>query len=227
MHGQSETSNLPRTVWVLAHSLILLLVAWLLLGGGITEIGHLLGQDWPAGDPTRRGWLLTFGIVLWLRMALGAFVLLKRRFAWSECISVIGAVAFYQLGFALLGAASPTPTEPIDGLAIAVFALGSALNTAAEVARKRFKDDPANAGRLYTGGPFSLVRHPNYLGDVLWALGWAMMTRNPWAFLLPAIAAAGFVLFFIPQLSAYLAGRYGEQYEDWARRTTRLVPFVY
>ena len=71
------------------------------------------------------------------------------------------------------------------------------------------------------------MRHPNYLGDILWALGWALMTRNAWALLIPIVAASGFVFMFIPQLSAYLAERYGAQFDDWASATKRLVPFVY
>jgi len=35
------------------------------------------------------------------------------------------------------------------------------------------------------------------------------------------------VFFFIPQLSAYLAGRYGDDYVAWAATTKRLIPFVY
>jgi protein-S-isoprenylcysteine O-methyltransferase Ste14 len=35
------------------------------------------------------------------------------------------------------------------------------------------------------------------------------------------------VLFFIPDLSGYLKQKYGEQYEERAQRTKRLVPFVW
>ena len=53
------------------------------------------------------------------------------------------------------------------------------------------------------------------------------MTLNPWAFALPALAAAGFVFFFIPSLSGYLADRYGDEYAAWAARTPKLVPGLY
>ena len=72
-----------------------------------------------------------------------------------------------------------------------------------------------------------MVRHPNYFGDVVWLSGWALLTLNPWAFVLPALATAGFIIFFIPQLSAYLAGRYGDDYTAWAVTTRKLIPFVY
>lgn len=142
-------------------------------------------------------------------------------------MAVIGAVAFYQFGFATFGATTPAPLDGFDVVAVALFLTGSTFNTGSEIQRKRFKEIPANKGRLYTQGLFSLVRHPNYLGDILWALGWALMTRNAWSMLIPAVATAGFVFMFIPQLSAYLAQRYSPQYEDWAKRTKRLFPYIY
>ena len=227
MHGHEETSFVPRTVWTAAHLLIVGIAAWLYFVGGMATVGNWFGAMWQAGDLGRRIVLIVFAIALWGRMAVTAHVLLKRRFGWSECISVIGAVAFYQLGFALLGGGTAVGLNALDLLGIALFALGSYVNTAAEMQRKHFKAKPENKGRLYTEGLFGLVRHPNYFGDVLWALGWAVVAHNIWAFAIPMVAAAGFVFKFIPELSAYLADRYGEQYEDWAQRTKRLIPFVY
>jgi protein-S-isoprenylcysteine O-methyltransferase Ste14 len=227
MHGVPETTHLPRTVWTVAHLVIVLAVGWLYFGGGIATVGDVFGQPWQAGDFGRRLVLMGFAITLWLRMSVTAYVLLKRRFDWPECGSVIGAVAFYQVGFAIFGATAAASLSAVDLLAVGLFALGSTFNTGAEVQRKRFKSDPAKQGQLYTQGLFALVRHPNYLGDILWALGWAVLTRNGWAIAIPAVAVAGFVFMFIPQLSAYLAERYGKQYEDWAGRTKRLIPYIY
>ncbi len=170
---------------------------------------------------------MAFAIILWVRLTMTGFVFLKRRFGWEECLSVIGAVAFYQFGFALLGIATSSPLSAVDLVSVGLFGLGSVFNTGAEFQRKRFKDNPENDGKLYTQGLFSVVRHPNYLGDVLWALGWALMTRNVWALLIPVVAAVGFAFFFIPQLSAYLSQRYDKQFESWAKRTKRLIPYIY
>jgi protein-S-isoprenylcysteine O-methyltransferase Ste14 len=227
MHGSHEITQLPRMAWTMVHLVFVLAVAWLYFGGGISVVGNWFGQSWYPGDPSRRLLLMAFGITLWMRMSFTAFVLLKRRFEWTECIAVIGAVAFYQFGFALLGATSLAPLSAIDLIAAGLFILGSYLNTGSEIQRKKFKTNSFNNGKLYSGGLFSVVRHPNYLGDILWALGWAAATRNIWAVLISLVAAVGFVFLFIPQLSAYLSKQYGEQYEDWARRTKRLIPFVY
>ena len=209
------------------HILVVLGVAWVYFGGGITIIGQWFGQAWHAADFGRRVLLLSYAVILLVRMYVTAFVLLTRRFDWTECIAVIGAVVFYQFGFALLGATSVTPLNAIDLLSVGLFALGSYLNTGSEVQRKKFKENPLNQGKLYTGGMFGVVRHPNYLGDILWASGWAVATHNVWAFVIPILAAAGFVFKFIPELSSYLSRRYGTQYVDWANKTKRLLPYIY
>ena len=227
MHGYEETSFVPRAVWTAAHFLIVLIVAWLYFGGGIATVGDWFGASWQAGNLGRRVVLILFAIALWVRMTVTAFVLLKRRFGWSECISVIGAVAFYQLGFALLGGGTQVELHARDLFGVGLFVLGSCVNTVAELQRKRFKARPENQGKLYTEGLFAVVRHPNYLGDVLWALGWAVLAHNFVAFVIPAVAAAGFIFKFIPELSAYLSDRYGQQYEGWAERTKRIFPHIY
>ncbi len=227
MHGHKEISNLPRTTLTVTHLLILSFSGWLLLGGGFEWIGRSLGLEWRAGNESRRLLLMVFGVVLWLRMAATVFVFLKRKFDWNECVSVIAAVAIYQIGFGMLGASSRPVLSGQDYLAGAMFLLGSYLNTGSELQRKKFKDNPKNKGKLHTQGLFRLVRHPNYLGDSLWVSGWAMMTRNWWAGLIALACISGFVLGFIPQLSAYLASRYGEQYEAWTKKTKKLVPYIY
>lgn len=227
MHGEQEKTALPRFVWIVAHGLLVACAAWLLLAGGAERLGDWTGLLLNGDAPRRRVLLFLCGVVLWLRMTVTALVLLERRVLWSEVGAVLIALATYQLGFALLGAGAEAPLGVIDAGAVAIFVLGSALNTGSEVARRRFKHDPSNRGRLYTRGPFRLVRHPNYLGDLLWVSGWALLTRNPWAALIPLALFSGFVFLFIPQLSRYLAKRYGDDYRQWAEQTRRIIPFVY
>ena len=49
---------------------------------------------------------------------------------------------------------------------------GILLELVSELQRKRFKDDPANKGKPYAGGLFSLARSINYGGYTLWRGGY-------------------------------------------------------
>lgn len=121
---------------------------------------------------------------------------------------------------------------PLGGLAfagLALFAIGFLLEAVADAQLARFKADPAHAGQLYTGGLFSLCRHPNYLGEILlwWGLGLlaAAITGREWALVGPAL-----LTFFVmkvsgvPPLELVLAARPG--FEAWAKRVPALWPRI-
>lgn len=227
MHGERETSRLPRTVWVVLHAAQVGVALWILLGGGYAVIGRWFGATWTAGDPARRVVLAVFAVVLWLRMTLTGLYILQRRFGWSEAAPVIFASAIYQWGFALLGAGAHGRFDVLDGIGIAMYAIGSAFNTGSELQRRAFKARPEHAGKLYRGGLFALTRHPNYFGDTLWGLGWALVTHAGWSAVIVAIEVSGFVFSQIPTLDRYLEAHYGDAYRDWARQTRRFIPFIY
>jgi|SRR5436190_4456026 len=81
--------------------------------------------------------------------------------------------------------------------------------------------------RLVDSGPYSIIRHPGYLGVITLWLGAAMASANG-----PATA-----LIAIPLLRAYkqrieaeesmLASAFSQEYKAYAERTWRLVPFIY
>jgi protein-S-isoprenylcysteine O-methyltransferase Ste14 len=228
MHGKEEVSKASRVLCTLMHAVLLSLAAWIYFGdGGAVVFSWLSLEDFARGDVTRHAVLFAFGVVLFLRMFLVHFYLLKRRFGWDEFGGVVVALIIYQVIFALLGVSTRTEIGIVDVAAVIVFVLGSYLNTGSELQRKRFKDNPANKRMLYTGGLFRLARHINYFGDILWVTAWAVVTRNIWSAAIPVALTLSFIFSFIPNLSKYLKERYGEQYEEWARTTKKLIPFVY
>ena len=80
---------------------------------------------------------------------------------------------------------------------------------------------------LKTDGLYSLLRHPAYTGSLLSFLGFGLALNN-WL----ALAAA-----FIPVLAAFihrinveekmLTTQFGEEYINYKKRTSRLVPWIY
>jgi protein-S-isoprenylcysteine O-methyltransferase Ste14 len=81
--------------------------------------------------------------------------------------------------------------------------------------------------RLVSTGPYRWLRHPNYAGLGLIALGTALMLRSP------AAAATALVLWLPAMLlrmrdeERKLHRRLGAAYSEYARRSWRLLPGIY
>jgi protein-S-isoprenylcysteine O-methyltransferase Ste14 len=79
---------------------------------------------------------------------------------------------------------------------------------------------------LVTTGPYRYVRHPSYLGALVFVFGWGFVFRTPIGIVFTA-------LFLIPLVARMnseerlLASEFGEPYEEYRRRTSRLVPGIY
>ena len=88
--------------------------------------------------------------------------------------------------------------------------------------RRSFSIIP-EARRLVTGGPYSLSRHPVYLGEIATAIGINLATAG-W---LSALAIAYFVaceLLRIRWEERILAQTFPNEYSDYARRVPRYLP---
>ncbi len=179
------------------------------------------------GDPTRRALLVAAMVIVHLRMTLTLFVFLRRAIGWEEALSVPMAFAIYFLGFALLGRGEPAPVGALGYTGVALFIIGSATNTLSESLRHQWKRDPANRGKLYTGGLFRYAVHVNYFGDLLWVLGLACIAGNPWGFAIPVALFCFFAFYNAPMLDRHLEKRYGDAFRSYRKKTAWLVPFVF
>lgn len=75
---------------------------------------------------------------------------------------------------------------------------------------------------LATTGPYALVRHPLYVGNLLLLAGFAFASNLWWSWLLLAAILAGFYPPAIQREDEYLHGKFGHAWERW-RDTTRAV----
>ena len=148
-------------------------------------ISDIFGIDFIAGNVYRKICLLSFGVIMYVRMNLTIFYLLNRKIPIDELFGIITACDSYQISYVLLGGWQSEPLNVLDFLGVLLFIIGSYFNTYSEFQRKRFKNDPNNKGKLYTQGLFQYARHINYFGDVCWVTGWAIITNNIWAGIIP------------------------------------------
>lgn len=108
----------------------------------------------------------------------------------------------------------------ITGLSIRVFVAGSTPKRTS--GRNTVKGQRANS--LNTGGMYSLMRHPLYLGNFLVALGPVMDFRLWWLILLYIFL---FWLYYERIMFAeeeFLRRKFGDAYLEWADRTSAFLP---
>jgi protein-S-isoprenylcysteine O-methyltransferase Ste14 len=119
--------------------------------------------------------------------------------------------------------------DAIRWLGVGLFAVGGALRIwPVFVLGRRFSGlvaiQPGHA--LVTSGVYGVIRHPSYLGLLVNSLGWALAFRSGVGVLLTA--------FTIPPLIArihaeerLLRTQFGNEYDAYRSRTSRLLPGIY
>lgn len=84
---------------------------------------------------------------------------------------------------------------------------------------------PLPDARLVETGSYRLARHPIYGGLILGAFGWGLATASPIA-IAGAAALAGFFDLKSRREEVWLAEKYAG-YDEYRRRTRRLLPWIY
>jgi protein-S-isoprenylcysteine O-methyltransferase Ste14 len=227
VYGEYGRSSRPKAALTALHSGGVLAAWWLLFGGGFETVGRWTGAALPVGDALRRLVIFACAVVYFARVCFTLFYLTRRRFGWGEAFGIGLYVIFVDVFFALLGGTNPRPLGAAANIGGLLYLLGSYLNTGSEYLRHVWKKKPENQGRLYTQGLFRYAMHINYFGDEVLFTGYALITGSPWALIVPALMAAGFLFINVPMLDTYLKKRYGADFDDYSRRTKKFIPFLY
>lgn len=80
--------------------------------------------------------------------------------------------------------------------------------------------------RLVTDGIYGMIRHPSYLGLIVLGFGWALAFRSGVGLLLAALMIPT-VLARIKPEDSLLHEQFGEEYDAYSSRTSRLIPGLY
>src|SRR5215467_2847145 len=122
-----------------------------------------------------------------------------------------GSVILFWLGILLM----------YTGIALRLYAiivLGVFFTTTVAVAAEQ---------PVIEGGPYRLIRHPSYTGFLLILLGFGLSLTNNWLSLLVIIGCVliGFSYRIWVEEHVHKA-QLGQRYQEYMRRTKRLIPFV-
>jgi len=80
--------------------------------------------------------------------------------------------------------------------------------------------------RLITTGLYRHLRHPRYLGGVLFAIGFALLFRS-WIGLVGSAMFLGVILFRIKDEEVLMHQEFGQEWETYCQQSWRLMPLLY
>ncbi|HVX26223.1 MAG TPA: DUF1295 domain-containing protein [Parafilimonas sp.] len=227
LYGQKSSSIPQKIVIHLIEIAFIWFSYWILFQKGGSWCENYLHIHNAVKGFDRRIIIFSFNIITFLRLAYMMFFLLKRKIPWQEAVNIPFAFALYFVGYALFVLPVGLSIDALDYFAIALFITGCVLNTGGEILRNTWKQKPQNKGKLYTKGFFKYARHINYFGDILWVTAYAITTRNWYAVSIPIFLFCFFAFYNAPKLDKYLRTKYGDAFEDYAKTTKMLIPFIY
>jgi steroid 5-alpha reductase family enzyme len=200
-----------------------------------------------AETPSQRAWLVLCLVGLW-GVRLAAYLAWRNRgheedrryqairrrnepnFALKSLWLIFGfqAVLAWVISLPLVGAiASDTPLGPLDGLGVALWAVGVFFEAVGDWQLAQFKADPANAGRVMDSGLWRYTRHPNYFGDfcVWWGLYLVALSAGAWWSIIgPLIMSFLLLRFSGVRLLERDIGERRPAYAEYVRRTNAFFP---
>jgi protein-S-isoprenylcysteine O-methyltransferase Ste14 len=80
---------------------------------------------------------------------------------------------------------------------------------------------------LVTHGPYHWVRHPLYTVATIWLISLSILGANWFMLAMTCLAFMGLAVLVIPREETELRRNFGNEYQDYMKRTGRFVPRLY
>jgi steroid 5-alpha reductase family enzyme len=171
--------------------------------------------------------LILCSFIFYIRLVISLFVFIKRKVNWFEGIAVGILYGIVVAMFAVWGSRINEAVLFWDVTGFTLFCIGSFINSVSDYQRYVWKMQRENQGRIYTGGLFRYAMHINYFGDGLMFFGFAIVTQNFMSFIPVLLIILNLILLQIPSLDAHLNNKYGTEFEEYASKTKKFIPFIY
>lgn len=174
-----EDASLVDRVWGLLF--LLEAVTWALLGDGLLErrvllvamvavwslrlSGYITRRNWGGGEDKRYAAMRARNPERFPRRSLVTVFWLQGLLAF-----VIGGPLYYPM------LRADTGLNWVDGLAVVVFVVGFSFEAVGDWQLSRFLADESNRGKVMDQGLWRYTRHPNYFGDTVVWVGFALVS---------------------------------------------------
>ena len=169
------------------------------------------------------------GIAIGLYSLMVACLYVVRLRPVSKFAGAIPCAAAILGGFLMSGLLLLTPREDLPLwariMACVLVVIGNAFAIVIMMRLGRSFSILPEGRRLITQGPYAVVRHPLYLAEAVTVLGMMINFISPWALLLVIVQLA-LQIVRIHYEEKVLKEHFPE-YEDYAKKTWRLIPGLY
>ena len=219
--------SIPAKILMALGVLTGIITAILLVSDYSEWLMNATGPVSSEGDRLRILIMLICCLIYFFRFTFSLFVFVQRKIAWLEAIVV--SILFYMMFYYFCFSAGSYggSVGVLDFIGVALFLSGSAINVVADYQKFAWKKESKNRGKLYTSGLFRYSMHINYFGDALGYFGLALITHNAVCVSISLGMMVYFIGFEIPLLDRHLKQKYTKEFEAYARRTKKFVPFIY
>lgn len=222
---RSAVTPSPRlALFTIAATLVYLGLAILGSGGFAAFLSH------PALIALAITLFLLTGVALFTEGNLSSGEREDRGNRWViAAFGLIGVLAAYLPAYTDRRGIWILDGETVRWIGVALFAAGGALRIWPVFVLGRWFSglvaiQPGH--RLVTGGIYGVIRHPSYLGLLVNSLGWALAFRSGVGILLTALLVPP-LLARIRAEERLLQTQFGDEYDAYRGRTSRLIPGLY
>ena len=123
------------------------------------------------------------------------------------------------------GIVGPKLIFQIFGFSISALGLSLLVYAGLNLRRSAHSEHPT--GTLATNGPYRLVRHPYYLGDILLILGLSIGLRSIWGFVATLFLLIPSAIYVARLEEEMLEEKFGDAWKRFVERTYFMFPFIY
>ncbi|MBN1311633.1 MAG: isoprenylcysteine carboxylmethyltransferase family protein [Anaerolineae bacterium] len=126
-----------------------------------------------------------------------------------------------------IGIMSDVSTIRWAGLVLATLGMGTIFWSGLALGRLYSPEVTLQEGHhLVTYGPYKYIRHPRYLGGMMQGMGLSLLFRS-WIGLALTLVFIVIVLFRIKDEEALMSREFGQEWEDYRRKSNKLIPYLW
>lgn len=81
--------------------------------------------------------------------------------------------------------------------------------------------------KIITTGPYKYIRHPCYTGIIIMSIGFVLTAENWPSIIILLVIMISTLLYRVKIEEQYMIIKFGKEYEDYMKKTKKMIPFLF